>query len=109
MSEETVRLEEDLLGEKLVPNHVYYGIQTSRAQENFPITGYLLEKELIKGIAVVKKAAAVANMEVGRRNLDIGHAIVSAADEIIAGELHDQFLVGPAQGGAGTATKMNAK
>src|SRR5699024_11834456 len=107
MSEETGRLEEDLLGEKLVPNLVYYGIQTLRAQENFPITGYLIEKELIKGIALVKKAAALANMEVGRLNLDIGHAIVSAEDEIIAGELHDQFVVDPVQGGAGTSSNMN--
>src|SRR5699024_11550161 len=50
----------------------------------------------------------LANMEVGRLNLDIGHAIVSAADEIIAGELHDQFVVDPVQGGAGTSTNMNA-
>ncbi len=76
MSKETVRLEEDLLGEKLVPSHAYYGIQTLRAQENFPITGYLIEKELIKGIALVKKAAALANMEIGRLDLDIGKAIV---------------------------------
>src|SRR5699024_2009120 len=108
MSEETVRLEEELLGEKLVPNHVYYGIQTLRAKYNVPITGYLIEKERIKGIALVKKAAALENMEVGRLNLDIGHAIVSAADEIIAGELHDQFVVDPVQGGAGSSTNMNA-
>lgn len=108
MSEETVRLEEDLLGEKLVPSDVYYGIQTLRAQENFPITGYLIEKELIKGIALVKKAAALANMEIGRLDLDIGNAIVTATDEIIAGNLHDQFVVDPIQGGAGTSTNMNA-
>ncbi len=108
MSEESVRLEEDLLGEKLVPSNAYYGIQTLRAQENFPITGYLIEKELINGIAYVKKAAALANMEIGRLNLDIGKAIVSATDEILAGDLHDQFVVDPIQGGAGTSTNMNA-
>src|SRR5699024_8751259 len=70
--------------------------------------GYLIEKELIKGIALVKKAAALANMEIGRLDLDIGNAIVTATDDIIAGNLHDQFVVDPIQGGAGTYTNMNA-
>ncbi len=108
MSDETLRFEKDLLGEKNVPNDVYYGIQTLRAQENFPITNYLVEEELIKGIAYVKKAAALANMEIGRLDIDIGKAIVSAADEVISGQFHDQFVVDPIQGGAGTSTNMNA-
>lgn len=108
MSDETLRFEKDLLGGKKVPNDVYYGIQTLRAQENFPITNYLVEEELIKGIAYVKKAAALANMEIGRLDIDIGKAIVSAADEVILGQFHDQFVVDPIQGGAGTSTNMNA-
>lgn len=108
MSDETLRFEKDLLGGKNVPNDVYYGIQTLRAQENFPITNYLVEEELIKGIAYVKKAAALANMEIGRLDIDIGKAIVSAADEVILGQFHDQFVVDPIQGGAGTSTNMNA-
>lgn len=108
MSEETVRLEEDLLGEKVVPINAYYGIQTLRAKENFPITGYPIEKELIIALALVKKAAALANIEMGKLDDKIGMAIVSASEEIAAGKLHDEFLVDPIQGGAGTSTNMNA-
>lgn len=102
------RVEEDLLGQKEVPASAYYGIQTVRARENFNITGYTIEPELINAIALVKKAAALANMEVGRLERTIGTAIVKAADEIIEGKLHDQFIVDPIQGGAGTSVNMNA-
>ncbi len=108
MSNEEMRLEEDLLGKMYVPKDAYYGIQTSRAKENFPITGYPLEKQLIIGIALVKKSAALANMEIGRLDKKIGKAIVSASEKVIAGEHHDSFLVDPIQGGAGTSTNMNA-
>ena len=102
------RLEEDLIGEKEVPASAYYGIQSVRAGENFNITGYTINTELIEAIAFVKKAAAKANMEVGSLEDTIGQAIVAAADEIIAGKLHDEFIVDPIQGGAGTSTNMNA-
>lgn len=108
MTNNQFRLEEDLLGEKEVPASAYYGIQSVRAQENFNITGYKINPELIIGIAKVKKAAALANAEVGLLDDAIAKAIADAADEICEGKLHDQFVVDPIQGGAGTSTNMNA-
>ena len=108
MEENQYRVEEDLLGKKEVPASAYYGIQTVRARENFNITGYTIDKELIVAIAKVKKAAALANMEIDRLDRTIGQAIVQAAEEIIEGKFHDQFLVDPIQGGAGTSINMNA-
>ena len=108
MSNQKMRMERDILGEKEVPAEAYYGIQTLRAVENFPITGYRIQGELIQAIAMVKKAAALANMEVKRLSSGIGEAISAAAQEIIDGKWHDQFIVDPIQGGAGTSTNMNA-
>lgn len=102
------RLEEDLIGEKEVPKNAYYGIQSVRAQENFNVTGYKINPELIVGLAQVKKAAALANAEVGLLEKEIAEAIAAAADEIIAGKLHEEFIVDPIQGGAGTSSNMNA-
>lgn len=102
------RVEKDFLGSKDVPVDAYYGIQTIRAVENFPITGNKLHNELIIALAIVKKAAALANTEVGLLPGDIGQAIVQASQEIIEGQLHDQFIVDPIQGGAGTSMNMNA-
>lgn len=107
-AEMTYRTEKDFLGEKKIPADVYYGIQTLRAAENFPITGYKIHEEMIKALAVVKKAAALANMETKRLYKGLGDAIVQAADEILEGKLHDQFIVDPIQGGAGTSMNMNA-
>lgn len=101
-------MEKDLLGEKEISNEIYYGIQTKRAMENFPITGYRPHRELITALAIVKKSAAEANMEVGRLNSTIGDAICKACEEILAGELHQYFVVDVIQGGAGTSMNMNA-
>jgi aspartate ammonia-lyase len=103
-----VRIEKDFLGSKEVPMDAYYGIQTLRAMENFPITGYRIHEELIKALAMVKKAAALANMDVKRLHPKIGNAIIKATDEIIEGKWHDHFIVDPIQGGAGTSINMNA-
>lgn len=102
------RVEKDLIGEKQVPKDVYYGIQTMRAKENFPITGYHAHPEMIKALAYVKKAAAMANRDIGGLDEKIANAIVQAADEVIEGKLHDQFIVDVIQGGAGTSLNMNA-
>ncbi|MFJ9290730.1 aspartate ammonia-lyase [Bacillus halotolerans] len=102
------RVEKDFLGEKQIEADVYYGIQTLRASENFPITGYKIHEEMINALAIVKKAAALANMDVKRLYEGIGQAIVQAADEILDGKWHDQFIVDPIQGGAGTSMNMNA-
>lgn len=107
MSQVKVRIEKDFLGTKEVSADAYYGIQTLRAVENFPITGYRIHSELIKAMAMVKKAAALANMETGRLYGGLGEVIIKAADEIIQGQWHDQFIVDPIQGGAGTSINMN--
>jgi aspartate ammonia-lyase len=107
MEQQAFRIEKDFLGEKEIPVDAYYGVQTMRATENFPITGYRLHASLITAMAMVKKAAALANMEVSRLNPRLGNAIVQAAEEIMDGKWHDQFIVDPIQGGAGTSINMN--
>lgn len=104
----TLRIEKDFLGERTLPKKAYYGIQTLRATENFPITGYTIHPALIQAMGVVKKAAALGNMEVNLLKTDIGNAIVEAAQEVIEGKWNDQFIVDPIQGGAGTSINMNA-
>ncbi|WP_100398353.1 aspartate ammonia-lyase [Bacillus sp. FJAT-44742] len=101
------RIEKDFLGEKKVPKDAYYGIQTIRAKENFPITGYPPHPELIRAFGYVKKAAAMANRDVGVLNKKIAKAIIQAADEVIEGAYNDQFIVDAIQGGAGTSFNMN--
>lgn len=101
------RMEHDFLGEKEIPADVYYGIQTLRAVENFPITGYRIHEDLIKALAMVKKAAAIANMKTTRLYSGLGSVMCQAADEIIEGKWNNQFIVDPIQGGAGTSMNMN--
>ncbi|WP_042399468.1 aspartate ammonia-lyase [Geomicrobium sp. JCM 19037] len=102
------RIERDFLGEKHVPADAYYGIQTVRAIENFPITGYPPHPALIQAFGYVKKAAAMANRDVGNLNKTLASAIIKAAEEVIEGEHNDQFVVDAIQGGAGTSFNMNA-
>jgi len=104
------RKEHDLLGEKDVPDEVNYGIQTLRALENFDITGVPISfyPDLVKALAMVKKAAAMANFELGLLSEDISGAIQEACISIINGRYHKCFVVDMIQGGAGTSTNMNA-
>mgnify|MGYP001101507418 FL=1 len=104
------RSEYDLLGEKDIPADVYWGVHTARAVENFQVTGTPIGRytHLIRGLAFVKEAAAVANHELGLLSRERLDAIVRACREIRAGELHEQFVVDVIQGGAGTSTNMNA-
>ncbi len=102
------RVEKDSIGTKDVPANVYYGVQSLRAAENFPITGLRMNPELIRSLAYIKKAAALTNLEAGLLNERIANAIVRACDEILAGKLREQFIVDPVQGGAGTSINMNA-
>jgi aspartate ammonia-lyase len=104
------RRESDLLGERDVPAANYYGIQTLRAVENFPITGIPIAQfpHLIKALAAVKEASALANLELGLLPEQVAEAIVRACHEIRAGNLHNHFVVDVIQGGAGTSTNMNA-
>jgi len=103
------RIEHDFLGEKEIPDHAYYGIQTLRALENFNITGITNATEplFIKAFAYVKKAAALANRDCGVLAPELTDAIVFACDKLIAGDYRDQFLTDLIQGGAGTSVNMN--
>ncbi|MBQ4156632.1 MAG: aspartate ammonia-lyase [Clostridia bacterium] len=105
---EEYRIEHDLMGAMRVPKNAYYGVQTMRAVENFPISGRRVDSEMIVAIAQIKKAAAMLNANDGQIPLPVGKAICQACDEIIKGQLHDQFLVDSIQGGAGTSMNMNA-
>ncbi|MFM0076407.1 aspartate ammonia-lyase [Paraburkholderia sediminicola] len=109
-AEISFRTEHDLLGDRDVPAHVYYGVHTLRALENFPITGSPISvyPELIKALACIKQAAAQANRELGLLDATRCDAIVGACAELLEGKLHDQFVVDVIQGGAGTSTNMNA-
>lgn len=104
------RVEKDLLGEKQIPYDAYYGVQTLRALENFPISGVKTNfyPDYVKAYAIVKLAAARANTEVGRMKPERMAAIEKASQAVIDGKFHDQFLTDLYQGGAGTSANMNA-
>jgi aspartate ammonia-lyase len=102
------RIERDPLGELPVPADAYYGIQTERAVQNFPISGLRAPGDLVTATMLIKKAAAEANMALGRLDRRIGEAIARAADDVLAGRLRDQFVVDVYQAGAGTSHNMNA-
>ena len=103
----THRVERDPLGEHSVPADAYYGIQTARAAENFPISGLHAPPILVDATILVKKAAALANRELKRLSGPVADAIATAADEILAGGFRDQFIVDVYQAGAGTSHNMN--
>jgi aspartate ammonia-lyase len=110
-SESTLtRLEHDTLGAHRIPRSAYWGIHSARAAQNFPITGRTIGQctELVRALAQVKKAAALANAEAGAIDVHLADAIVRACDDVIQGALHDHFVVDVIQGGAGTSTNMNA-
>lgn len=101
------RIERDSMGELQIPNSAYYGIQTVRAIENFPISGIKPLPTYIDACVLIKKATALANSELGCIPQDIASAIVQAADEVLSGKMRDQFVVDIYQAGAGTSHHMN--
>jgi aspartate ammonia-lyase len=101
------RIEKDFLGEKKIPSDAYYGVQTQRAVENFPISGMRAYPVFVSAMAYVKKAAAMANEKAERLPKTKARAIVKAAEEVIAGRFDDQFVVDVYQAGAGTSFHMN--
>jgi fumarate hydratase class II len=107
MSDE-YRTERDSLGEMQVPADAYWGAQTQRAVENFPISGIEFSRRFVRALGIVKKAAAQANVDLGHVDEREGTAIVEAADEVIAGEHDEQFPVDVFQTGSGTSSNMNA-
>ncbi|HLF27818.1 MAG TPA: aspartate ammonia-lyase [Anaerolineae bacterium] len=104
---DNVRIEKDSLGEVRVPAGAYYGAQTQRAVNNFPISGLRPWRAFIWSMATLKRAAAEVNRELGLLDRKIADAIVQAAQEVVAGKFDDQFVVDPFQAGAGTSHNMN--
>ncbi|MFS2241090.1 aspartate ammonia-lyase [Microbacterium sp. OR16] len=104
------RTETDSIGSIEIPGDAYYGVHTLRAEQNFPITKRPISvyPDLVRGLAMVKQASARANKEIGVLDPDKADLIDAAAQRVIEGEFHDQFIVGVIQGGAGTSTNMNA-
>ncbi|MFB6233221.1 MAG: class II fumarate hydratase [Haloarculaceae archaeon] len=105
---EDYRTESDSLGEMQVPADAYWGAQTQRAIENFPISGISFGRRFVRALGIVKKAAAEANHDLDLLDSETAGAIVDAADEVIAGEHDDQFPVDIFQTGSGTSSNMNA-
>lgn len=101
------RIEKDSMGERQIPDDGYYGIQTLRATENFPISGLRPLATYVDACLLIKKATAIANGELGCITPEMSQAIVRAADEILGGSLRDQFVVDVYQAGAGTSHHMN--
>ena len=107
-SKHSTRTEKDSLGHKEIPGHVYYGIQTARAVENFPISGLRAHPTLIRAIAMVKEAAALANRELGLVDAKTANAIIEAAKEVQQGKWDEHFVVDVFQAGAGVSFHMNS-
>ncbi|MBR0086082.1 MAG: aspartate ammonia-lyase, partial [Lachnospiraceae bacterium] len=107
-TERSYRMESDSIGQKEVPAGAYYGVQSLRAVENFSITGEKLHPEMIRALAYIKKACAIANAGAVNLKQHKADAIVKACDMILEGRYADQFIVDPVQGGAGTSINMNA-
>ncbi len=101
------RIEKDSIGEVQVPADAYYGAQTQRAVENFPISGLKPYPAFVWSMALIKRAAAEVNLDLGLLDETMANAIIQAADEVLAGKLSEQFVVDPFQAGAGTSHNMN--
>ncbi len=102
------REEQDSIGVRKIPADAYYGVQSLRGSENFPITGRKMHPEFIRAMVELKKAAAITNGEAGVFDTTIANAIVGACDEILSGKLLENFIIDAVQGGAGTSANMNA-
>ena len=107
MAKKGFRVESDSMGEMSVPSDAYYGAQTARAIENFPISGIRKHSLLVQAMGMIKQAAAESNMELGLISKKNGRAIVKAAQEVIDGKLDDHFVLDVFQTGSGTSTNMN--
>ena len=102
------RIEKDSLGEMRVPESAYYGAQTARAVENFPVSGIAFPRHFIRALGIIKRSCARANVELGDLDAKVGEAIAEAATEVIEGKLDAEFLLDIYQTGSGTSTNMNA-
>ncbi len=102
-----MRIERDSMGDMQVPDNAYYGAQTQRAFENFPVSDLKLPIPMIKALGIIKRSASIVNHSLGFIQNDIKKAIISASDEVIAGKFNDQFIVDIFQTGSGTSSNMN--
>jgi fumarate hydratase class II len=102
------RIEEDALGTVPVPESAYYGAQTQRAIENFPVSGLTFSRSFIRALGLIKKCAAGVNQELGLLDPELAKAIIAAAQEVVEGQLDSNFIVDVFQTGSGTSTNMNA-
>ena len=101
------RTESDSMGTKQVPAEVYYGAQTARANENFPISDLRFPRAFIRALGLIKKHAAMVNSDLRILDAGLGRSIVTAAQEVLEGKFADQFVVDVFQTGSGTSTNMN--
>ena len=102
-----MRKEHDSMGEMQVPDDAYYGAQTQRAIENFPVSGITIPTSMIRALGMIKRSAAVVNHDLGNLDEARRNAIIEAADEVISGKFDAQFLVDVFQTGSGTSSNMN--
>ena len=109
MNNMSTREEKDSLGTKSIPAHVYYGVQTARAVENYPISGMRAHPTLIRAFGMVKRAAAEANRELGLVDAKRADAIIHAAQEVSDGKWNAEFVVDVFQAGAGVSFHMNSQ
>ena len=107
MKEQTFRIETDSMGEVQVPASAYYGAQTQRAVQNFPISGLRFPRHFIRALGMIKRAAARVNFQLGFLSKEVADAIIQAADEVVEGKFDDQFPLDIFQTGSGTSTNMN--
>ena len=108
MKKTDYRVERDSIGVKDIPEDVYYGVQSLRAAENFHITGLNMHPEIINSLAYIKKAAAITNCEVGLLERKKHRRLSRHVMKLFSGKFHNEFIVDPVQGGAGTSLNMNA-
>ena len=108
MHEQDYRVEADSMGEVQVPASAYYGAQTQRAVQNFPISGLRFPREFVRALGLIKRTAAQVNLELGLLSKEVAEAIIRAASEVVEGKLDEQFPVDVFQTGSGTSTNMNA-
>ena len=103
-----MRKEKDSMGEVLVPKDAYFGAQTQRAVDNFPISNRRIPPTLIKSLGMIKRSAAIVNHKLNRLDTSLKDAIVKASDEVISGKFNNEFVVDIYQTGSGTSSNMNA-
>ena len=102
-----MRTEKDSMGSMVVPDDAYYGAQTQRAVENFPVSGITIPKAMIRALGMIKRSASIVNHDLGNLDEKRMNAIIQASDEVISGKFDSQFPIDIFQTGSGTSSNMN--